>query len=140
MDTDTFHHSIHSIQSRLLELDGHLPDHVAECVRLGMLALLTTTFRLPGPKIRYTYLHKRLAEQLQAVRPETVSARKMVFWSLMMGMVAIFELDEVWLRGVWDRVRGEETEWNEVRQGLKSAIWIDFIHDEPGKGVFSKFG
>ncbi|PVI06764.1 hypothetical protein DM02DRAFT_724086 [Periconia macrospinosa] len=140
MPTDVFHQSIHSIQGRLLQLDGKLFDTIAECVRLGMLAVLTTTFRLPGPKMEYSYLHDCLRIRLHTVRPETTSARKMVFWVLMMSLVAVFEVHEDWIPEVWGRLRGEEKGWGEVKRALKSAIWIDYIHDEPAREVFKRFG
>ncbi|KAF2636854.1 hypothetical protein P280DRAFT_472739 [Massarina eburnea CBS 473.64] len=138
MSTEMFHSAIHSIQSRIIYLEGMMEDGVAECLRLGMLACLTTTFRLPGRKMEYTYLKERLRDMLQGVRIPSLGAQRMVFWALMMGIVAVFEADEQWIPHVWSRVVGERMNWEEARKRLRNGIWITCVHDAPAEQVFLK--
>ncbi|KAF1960782.1 hypothetical protein CC80DRAFT_544176 [Byssothecium circinans] len=137
--TDLFHGAIHSIQTRLFHLEGLLSDDVAECFRLGMLACLTTTFKLPGRKMEYKNLADNLRHKLQAIRITSLGAQHMVFWVLVMSIVAIFEVDEAWLPQAWEKLLEEGVSWEEVRTRLRNAIWITCIHDKPAEQAFEKF-
>jgi hypothetical protein len=138
MSTDIFHGAIHSVQVRLLDLAGNLEDDIAECLRLGMLAFLTTTFQLPGRKLEYTHLAQRLKDMLTRVHTSTLGAQRMMSWVLMISTIAIFETDEPWIPRVWNMFVEEGLTWGELRSTLKGAIWIECIHDAPAEKVFLK--
>ncbi|KAI8266453.1 hypothetical protein K4K58_009709 [Colletotrichum sp. SAR11_239] len=56
LDGLLFQDCLGSVQARLVHLQGDLEDASDECLRLGMLAFLSTTLQIPGGKFPYAYL------------------------------------------------------------------------------------
>lgn len=137
MDADLFQNAVHSIQSRLLALQDVLGYGVAECMRLGMLAVLTTTFRLPSRKMPHAYLESQLRWNLQLAADMTSGSRVMLTWVLMMSVIAVFEVSEPWILKLW-RTLVDEQSWSTMRSTLQRLIWIRCIHCESGMKVFTK--
>lgn len=137
MDAESFQHAVHSIQSRLLALQDVLECGVAECMRLGMLGILTTTFRLPTRKMPHAYLASQLRTNLQATEAHTPGLRIMLTWVLMMSVIAVFETSEPWISSLWLNLVGEQ-HWDTLRAVLQRLIWIRCIHDEPGREAFAQ--
>lgn len=135
MDADLFQNAIHSIQSRLLALQGVLECGVAECMRLGMLEVLTTTFRLPTRKMPHAYLASQVQSNLQATVATTPCSRIMLTWVLMMSVVSVFEPTEPWIASLWYSLVDEQS-WDALRDILRRLIWIRCIHDEIGRKAF----
>ncbi|KAH8678172.1 hypothetical protein BX600DRAFT_146448 [Xylariales sp. PMI_506] len=130
---------ISSVQHRLLQLQGTLNDIHSECVRLALLALLTTTFQLHGRRMRYPYLADRFRECYCALEASTPELRGMMLWLLVVGTMSVYSSDEPWLRE--RRVADvPELSWDEARRRLKGIIWIDAIHDVPGRQAYRQLG
>ena len=133
-DTD-FQRFTCSIRYRLLQLQGMLDDTFSECFRLGMLAFLTTTFPIPGQKIRYPYLTSRFHQCCAAVEAATPHLQDLMLWLLTVGAISVYSVDEPWLRERW-QVDVPDLIWPEARRRLQEIVWIDVIHDKPGRYVF----
>ena len=136
MPSTVFQGIVCSIQYRLIALQETLPDFLAECLRLGMLAFLTTTFQMPGNVVRYPYLARRFRDCYHAVE-KTPELADVVRWLLMIGAISVCGPEESWLRVGWAVDVAEEKEsWDRTRERLRNVMWIDGLHDEAGKAVF----
>jgi hypothetical protein len=141
MIASDFHAGFMSIQYRLFELHNKLEDITSEWIRVAMLASLTTTFQVLGSRIKYEYLTKRLRELCCAVEVSTDQLRRVMFWVLMVGRVALFDGGEAWLREKW-RLEvlplTRELQWKDAKGLLKEFIWIDACNEKAGIAVFDK--
>ena len=137
MPSTVFQGIVSSIQYRLIALQETLADFLAECLRLGMLAFLTTTFQMPGNVVRYPYLARRFRDCYRAVE-KTPELADLVRWLLVIGAVSVCGPEEAWLRAGWAvDVAGEEKQsWGRTRERLRDVMWIDGLHDEPGRAAF----
>ena len=128
---------VSSIQYRLIALQETLADFLPECLRLGMLAFLTTTFQMPGNVVRYPYLARRFRDCYRAVE-KTPDLADVVRWLLVVGAISVCGPDEEWLRAAWavDVAEEEEQSWDRTRERLRDVMWIDGLHDEPGRAAF----
>jgi hypothetical protein len=134
-DTE-FQNIICSTQYRLLRLQGTLDNIISECLRLAMLAFLTTTFQVPGMKFRHPYLARRFRECCRAVEAATPQLRDLMLWLLTIGAISVYDVvDEPWLHERW-KIDVPDVEWPEARRRMKEIMWIDIIHDEPAKYIF----
>ncbi|PSN65089.1 hypothetical protein BS50DRAFT_622392 [Corynespora cassiicola Philippines] len=139
MDAHLFQNAVHSLQSRLLALQGELGSGIAECLRLGMLAALTTTFRLPTRKMPHAHLASQLRIILKSTRATTPGMRIMLTWVFFMSVIAVFDVTEPWISQSWHTLVGEKS-WDTMRSILKRLVWIRCIHDEPGQKIFMQLG
>jgi hypothetical protein len=64
-----------SIQARLLCLMTELNDPLQEFLCLGMLAFLTTSFRIPGRTVTYPYLAERFRKSCKTMMVSLLSQR-----------------------------------------------------------------
>jgi len=157
-----FRSALCSIQYRLLRLQGvfELPcikgdksvsgsyngsnkseNVLNEIVRLGMLAFLTTVFQTPGIKVRYPYLADRVKDGCYNITNRGMAnlrSRDLLRWVLIVGAVAVFGIEEKWLRECWRASAERGESWEEVRRGLQGIMWIDAIHDEVGRQAFEE--
>lgn len=136
MKGSVFQLSVSSIQSRLLQLRDVPNSVVADCFCLGMLAFLTTMFRAPGLEITYGYLGNQLRDCCQKIEISTPELQTVMFWLLMISRIAVFKADPAWLRVRWQKVAAPGLSWATARRRLQSVVWINFIHDEPGRKAF----
>jgi hypothetical protein len=119
-----------------------LKEPLQEFVCLGMLACLTTSFKIPGRRITYRYLADRFRQSCFAMlaRPEQRELEVLELWGLMMGAISVFDIEEeVWLlaRGA-EVAKDQGVEWQDVQKRLQSIMWIGCIHDEAGNKMFEK--
>lgn len=138
---DSFQVAVNSIQSRLLSLSDALQDPFAECVRMAMLAFLTTLFRVPGKNVPYTHLKIRYKELFPTKEEEISkdSRSDMLFWVFMIGAISILHRDEEWLSSIWRLFfNGITPAWEESKKRLMGFIWIECIHDGPAKSLSRK--
>lgn len=136
-----FQSALNAIQSRLLQLPSRPEDTTAESLRLGMLAFLTTPFLLPSRQGLYTYSAIQFRELFRRVDQGQAAERSFTLrlWALMIGAISVLNADEDWVVKAWQMVVGERAiAWEEAKEQLRSVIWIDCIHDEPGEGAFRK--
>lgn len=130
-----FQKVICSIQYRLIQLQGSVEDILSECVRLAMLAVITTTFQVSGSRLQYPYLAKRLKERCFALEISTTESQDFMLWVLIIGVIALYGTEEEWLRRRWQGVVSVTT-WPEARSRLKQIMWINAIHERPGNRAF----
>ncbi|KAH8896550.1 hypothetical protein GQ53DRAFT_838128 [Thozetella sp. PMI_491] len=127
-----------SVQFRLIELDGNLNDTLAECLRLVLLALLTTTFTIPGSETRYPFLARRLTECIDLVNvssPENQN-QQLMMWVLIIHAISLTGIDNAWMTQKWRSYVSRDLTWTEARERLKEILWVDFIHDKLGEYAF----
>jgi hypothetical protein len=118
-----------------------LNDLISECIRVSLLAFLTTTFQILGSRITYDHITRRLRELCRAVEVSSEDSRQLMFWVLMVGTMALFDSDEPWLRAKWDidvlpLTRG--LQWAAAKQLLQRFIWMDACNEKAGKDIFYK--
>lgn len=142
-----FQNPICMLQYRLWALQGKLACHdnnMAESLRLAMLALLGSTFRVNGINVRYTYLENALRGCCAAIEPSVppVYPQDLMSWILMVGAISAHAFDETshaWLLALWRAENGRMYDtmgWGEMRRRLRNIAWIDSIHDQPGRQAF----
>jgi hypothetical protein len=122
------------IQHRLLRL-SYDDSGLTELIRLGMLACLTLLHRFPGRRMSLTYLTERLRHALTSTDQSALDP-SLKLWLLMMGAMAVLDLDDRWLRTTWDELRFGSLTWEQVRAKLGAFLWIDCVHDDPGRRAF----
>jgi hypothetical protein len=129
-----------SIQARLLCLMTEIKEPLQEFLCLGMLAFLTTSFKIPGRTVTYTYLAERFRKSCQTmmVSPLNRILGPLELWGLFVGAISIFDVkEEMWLltRGA-AMMRGKDLDWPGVQTMLQSIMWVCCMHDDAGKMVF----
>lgn len=130
-----------SIQYRLLLLDystsaGETARPVEEAVRLGLLAFESTVFlQIPGVKIRSDVFARQLRGAVEGVDAISPVLADVKVWLLLVGSISVFEGGEEWLVEAVRELTGDQT-WAEVRRRVKDIMWIDTIHDDPGRVAF----
>ncbi|KAL6689660.1 hypothetical protein J3F84DRAFT_391628 [Trichoderma pleuroticola] len=115
-----------------------------EAIRLVQLAFSSHVFlHWQGVTYPHLYLPERYRNCLLTLKFPNKSSPHMLCWLLVMGAISIFSpADDVWLVP-WIQVnlRLCETEsWNKLRHQLKQFLWIDILHDHPGKLIFDIAG
>ena len=115
MQESELHGAIWLAQYRLLQLHGTLQHLITECMRVAMLAFLTTTFRVLGSRVAYRCAADQLRNLCCTIEISTDQMRRLMFWVLMIGLIAFFDHDEQWLSEKWRDV-------SPVTQGLE---WTD---------------
>ena len=133
---EEFEESSCSIQYRLLMLQGTLTDILDECIRLGSLAFLISTFQLPRGEDKYHYLSNRFRECCCALDPSGQKTKDWSLWLLLIGAISLYGVDASWLRKRWRNSVPANMTWSEARRRLKGMVWIDSIHDELGEYAF----
>jgi len=162
-----FQTEICSIQYRLLYLQDVSPIHsdekeediiVGECLRLGMLAFLVTTFQIPPtfhiptrtPTVTgsYPFLARRYREACDALwqhaqtqtqtQTQTQDLKSLWLWLLIIGgLIQVFRIDDDDFRSRWRAVVSLEMSWEEARALLLGdVLWIEAIHDRAGERLF----
>lgn len=139
-ESNSFQNVVNSIQSRLLQLPSTPEQPLSECLRLGMLAFLTTTFAMPGRRIPYTFLANRLQDLFDSSRDEALDEHQTVcLWALLVGAVSVLDIEQDWVLEAWRScVPAPEISWKEARVRVSSVMWIDCIHDELGRKTFQQ--
>ena len=111
-----------------------------EAIRLGLLAMGYCIFlqwqemELPSSHFPAAFKSSIINLENRGGFPEPA-----MLWLLMVGGISIFSAsDDAWLKGV---LKVQVTlchirSWNEVREILKSFIWISPLHDTLGKAIF----
>jgi hypothetical protein len=125
------------LQYRLLQLRNKLDNAIDESLRLAMLAFLTTIFQIPGKPVVYPYLGRQFREYYLAADISTPRLQYLSLWTLVVGAMSVWDVEEPWLGEQWRTVVRGLT-WPEIRGRLKEVIWIDFLHDKAGKCVFDR--
>ncbi|KAH0425525.1 hypothetical protein CcaCcLH18_10908 [Colletotrichum camelliae] len=138
LDGVLFQDCLGSVQARLVHLQGDLEDASDECLRLGMLAFLSTTLQIPGGKFPYAYLAATFRMACQNFITLTPVHEQLLFWMLIVGSTSVFEPDEPCLRPLWLKLAHPRLSWHEARSNLQTIMWIDSMHGTMGQSAFSK--
>ncbi|KAM0722725.1 hypothetical protein Q7P37_002166 [Cladosporium fusiforme] len=127
-----------SVQSRLTYLRGALDDPLQEVMRLAMLALMTTTFAVPGRKTPYNRVVAELPELYPKIgNRECGQRRKLLLWALIVFVSTVVSAQEQWLREAWNEV-APGLNWMGVREILAEVMWIEVAHDGIGEMAFDQ--
>jgi hypothetical protein len=93
-------------------------------------------------KIRFQHLGHQLRNAICAVDDhEQETSGMVILWCLLVtGLPAITELDEAWFMPLLiKQVRNEGAKsWDEMRNILKTFLWIDALHDKEGKKLYNQ--
>ncbi|KAF2730114.1 hypothetical protein EJ04DRAFT_580101 [Polyplosphaeria fusca] len=135
---DKFHHIMHSVQARLMNLDDVLDTRADEYLRLVLLAFLTTTFQVvvPGTRTRYKYLENELLFFSTALQSSNYFPVEVRLWLLIVSAATSLNGQEEKLGDLWKATAREDLTWPELRQDLQKVMWINCVHDIPGKLAF----
>ena len=131
-----------SILYRLTHL-SFKDDPLQEAMRSGVMTFSSAIFlQRQYMEQPYDHLLKIFSTALSRLRKATDTNLPMpiAFWLTMLSHVAARKEPscETW-RDVWlDEIisRACIDSWSQAREILKSVMWVDFIHDRPGKEVF----
>lgn len=126
-----------SIQYRLLLLEYSFDTQpLSEAIRVGLLAFQATIFlQVPGLKLKFDHLAGRLRLAIDALDASTPVLADLKLWLLLIGSIALVGSDELWLMSEVTDLTVED-DWTHIRERMKSIMWVDVVHDTPGKAVF----
>ncbi|KAF4977655.1 hypothetical protein FZEAL_5845 [Fusarium zealandicum] len=126
-----------SIQYRLLLLDYTIDANpLHEAIRLGLLAFEATLFiKLPGCKFKSAQFAEQIRDAIEAVPVDGETVANIKLWLLLIGSIMVFEGSESWLVQSIQSLVGRQT-WAEVRKRVKQIVWVDSVHDIPGRKAF----
>jgi hypothetical protein len=127
------------VHSSLTKLQGRLKNNLSECVRLGMMAFLATTFRLPD--LNEQHYSKNLANELQLSYVTAKASaphlqKTMDIWLILVLRISTNNIDEPYICVSWEATAARELTWDETRRHLKQVMWIDTFHDDLGRRAF----
>jgi hypothetical protein len=136
----SFQNIVSSIQSRLLQIPSTPEQPLSECLRVGMLAFLTTTFAMPGRRISYHFLANQFEDLFHTLRDEDFSTHPTVrWWTLLVGAISVLDIEEAWVTEAWQAsTTASGVSWEEARVLLSNIMWIECIHDNSGRTVFQQ--
>jgi hypothetical protein len=136
-DPSIFQGDLASLQSRLICLADIVTKPTEQLVRLVMLAMLTTTFLIPGRKIPYDWVVEQLRKAFITASSEVRSDRSLLLWMLVITSFTVAKAHDKWIRDAW-LVVGAELEWADVKAHLMRVMWIEIVHDEPGEMAYQQ--
>ncbi|KXH66318.1 hypothetical protein CSAL01_06821 [Colletotrichum salicis] len=138
LDGSLFQGSLGSIQTRLVHLQDGIDNRSDECLRLGMLAFLSTTLQIPGGRFPYKYLAESLRNICQTTAGGTLENKNILFWLLMVCAISVFGAEEAWLRPLWLQFMVEHLSWDRARSRLQTVMWIDKLQGTLGQTAWAK--
>ena len=140
--SETFLLTMASVIYRLLNMTQLAANSTDEIIRLGLLAFSSSVF-LQWKQLGLFYNHLTTAyrQHLGDSRGLKIRPPKLSLWLLMVGAVSVFRTEEDrWLkprlRAELESTVGSPTSWTDVRDVLKSFMWIGLVHDKAGKDAF----
>jgi Fungal specific transcription factor domain len=153
IDGEIFQEILISVQYRLMTLkfsdddddDNDKEGKLNEALRLALLTFSNTVFlQLRGMKVRFSILSLQLKDALrsQVAWADLRRLKTVSLWILFIAAIAaVNDEDDVWLMPLINELLSETgsfISWHMVRSILKDFIWIDQLHDEDGKAVYSR--
>lgn len=76
-----------------------------------------------------------MKEAIQAVPVLGEATANVKLWLLLVGSMMVFEGTEEWLVQTVRSLTGRQG-WEDVRARVRDVMWIDVIHDRPGKEAY----
>ena len=142
LDGADFQVAAHSIYARLLHLQNILTDPASECVRLGLLAFLTTLAPRPSPVTvqspRFPFLAEKMEDAIQSVSSWEGFPEAIPIWLGVVTSMSAFDGREEWLCQWWKGRMNEDTDWEGIGKKLKTVMWVPYLHEEAGRLSFSR--
>jgi hypothetical protein len=135
---EVFQEAVMSIQYRLLLLEYSFETQpFEEILRIGLLAFQTSAFLLiPGLMLNCDFLKGRLRLAVDSLEASTPAMRDLKLWLLLVGCVATMDVGDAWLVSKVKELTVGEGDWEQVRERMRAIMWIDAVHDVPGKQMF----
>ena len=111
-----------------------------EAIRLGLLAFSCSIFlHWQCLEISYSYLITAFRNCLKTLNISQIQPQ-MLLWVLVMRAVLVFDdSDNCWLQPtLMAQMEACGTRsWSDFNQLLKTSLWVDIVHEKPGKRLFS---
>jgi hypothetical protein len=121
-----------------MHLDGTIENPIQELIRLTMLAFMTTTFKVPGRRIPYRWIVKELGNAYaKSAGGQLELDKSLHLWVLMTAAFTVTGAQVPWIREAWGKT-GSGLDWTIVKTHLLRVMWIEMIHDRPGKKLFQQ--
>lgn len=121
-----------------MNLGDLLTSPVERLVRLTMLAFMTTMFKIPGRKIPYNWVAKQLVEIYnQVVESSFELDTTLMLWVLVTVAFTVAGVQDRWIKDAW-ATTSPGSDWAGVKDHLMRVMWIEIIHDRPGKLVYQQ--
>ncbi|KAH7148290.1 hypothetical protein EDB81DRAFT_932647 [Dactylonectria macrodidyma] len=128
-----------SIQYRLLMLEYPVEVRpLEESIRIGLLSFESTlVLHTPklGVKLTSDFFYHQLRRGIEKIRVESQEIADLKLWLLLVGSIIVFKGSETWLVDSINELTGDQP-WADVRRRVKGVMWIDVIHDGPGRDAF----
>lgn len=115
---------------------------IDESVRLGLLAFCSHCFlERRGIHLPNGHLYENYRTCFEDVNSQLRDAPLVSLWLLMIGKISIFASDtedSAWIKSRLQKnvCLYRNLSWPQLRLILKSFLWIDILHDAPGKIIF----
>jgi hypothetical protein len=127
------------LHSCLIELEGQLNSELSECLRLGMMVFLATTFRRPH-SYEQPYCRNR-ASKLQFLYAATKNSnpglpQSINFWLTLVCLISTNNIEESQVWASWKSIVLRGMSWDEIRKQVKQVMWLDPFHDDLGRRAF----
>jgi hypothetical protein len=134
---EAFQEIMLSIQYRLLQLDfSSDPNPMQEALRIGLLAYESTIFlQIQGTKLKSDSFKRQMREAIQGIPVQGEASANVKLWLLLVGSMMVFGGNEKWLVQSIRSLAGRQN-WEEVRERVREIMWIDVIHDVPGRQAY----
>jgi hypothetical protein len=134
---EAFQEIMLSIQYRLLQLDfSQDPAPIQEALRIGLLAYESTIFlQIQGTKLKSDSFSRQFRDAIQATPVQGEATANIKLWLLLVGSIMVYDSSEDWLVQSINSLTGRQS-WEEVRERVREVMWIDAIHDVPGRKAF----
>lgn len=126
-----------SLQTRLICLGDVVTQPIEELVRLAMLAMLTTTFQLPGRRIPYAWVVEQLRTMYITAGSEITQDKSLILWVLLTASITVARTHDTWIRdALKTSIAG--LEWENVQAHVSRVMWIEIVHNKPGQKAYDR--
>lgn len=139
ISTSLFNEALISTFYKLLNL-SYLSEPLSEAIRVGMLAFGVTIFlsskevKQPYASLIESYRNALLElKRSSAEMPSSITLWLLLLWNTLISPQSGLDFSRGWLGEVL--VSLNIRSWIEIRKVLKDIMWVDFMHDEPGRHV-----
>lgn len=139
ISTSLFNEALISTFYKLLNL-SYPTEPLSEALRVGMLAFGVTIF-LSSKEVKQPYAsliesYRNALLELKrgsAEMPSSITLWLLLLWNTLISPQSGLDFSRGWLGEVL--VSLNIRSWIEIRKVLKDIMWVDFMHDEPGRHV-----
>ena len=134
---ETIHDTMASVMYRLLYFKFEAGS-IDEAIRLSLLGLsYQVFFQWQDMKLPHPHFPSSLKKCLVNLKTNKGFPPTIMLWFILVGAISGLS-DDIWLKHhLREHIRlCRVKSWGEMRDILKSYMWIDLLHDKPGKDVF----